>query len=159
MALWDHLYINTERSFDEPILLKASIVHGFKRGSKDLGFPTANLNMNELGERGEQLETGIYFGWILLKDTVYETVVSVGYNPVYKNETKTVEAYIINQILPDFYGEPVQLLLLGYLRQECNFNGLDELIQCINTDVEHSMKQLIKTKDKYSNMQQWSQEK
>ena len=154
---WGHLYINTERSFDEPILLKASIVHGFKRGSKELGFPTANLNMDELGDLGKQLNTGIYFGWILLNDIVYETVVSIGYNPVYKNETKTVEAYIINQLLPDFYGECVQLLLLGYLRDECNFSGLEELISCINTDVEHARHRLVTTKDKYSNSQQWSQ--
>jgi hypothetical protein len=105
---WDHLYCNIEKVFDIPILLKASIVHGFKRGSKELGFPTANLNMEELGKQGEELNTGIYFGWILLNNIVYETVVSVGYNPVYKNETKTIEAYIINQILPDFYGEPIR---------------------------------------------------
>lgn len=147
---WDHLYTNTEEVFDNHILLKASIVHGFKRGSKELGFPTANLNMDELGNVGENLKTGIYFGYILLHDIVYETVVSIGYNPVYKNETKTIEAYIINHILPDFYGECVKLLLLGYLREECNFDGLEELISCINTDVDHSLKQLELTNDKYN---------
>lgn len=80
---------------------------------------------------------------------------SVGYNPVYKNETKTIEAYIINQVLPDFYDEYVQLLLIGYLRQECNFNGLEQLISCIKTDVDHSLQQLAATKDTYISRKAW----
>ena len=84
---------------------------------------------------------------------------SVGYNPVYKNETKTIEAYIINQILPDFYDEYVQLLLIGYLRQECNFNGLEQLISCIKTDVAHSLTQLASTKDIYSSTKAWDKVK
>jgi FAD synthase len=58
---WNHLY--TLKKFDNPLLLSAEVVHGFKRGSKELGIPTANLNMNELGDKGKDLDTGIYYGW------------------------------------------------------------------------------------------------
>jgi hypothetical protein len=37
-----------------------------------LGIPTANLNMDALGDKGEALETGIYFGWTTLKGVKYE---------------------------------------------------------------------------------------
>ena len=29
----------------EPVMLRAEVVHGFGRGSKQLGFPTANLRI------------------------------------------------------------------------------------------------------------------
>lgn len=119
---WAHLYTE-ERRFEEPIVLRAEVVHGFKRGSKELGIPTANLNMEELGQLGEMLETGIYYGWSILNGTRYETVISVGWNPFYKNTKKTVEAHLLTK-LDDFYGDKLTVEMLGYLRQEANFNGV-----------------------------------
>jgi riboflavin kinase len=124
LSKWSSLYVDTERSFvDNPILLEAVVVHGFKRGSKDLGIPTANLSMDQLGERGQSLETGIYFGWTLLRGRSYEAVASVGWNPFYKNTQKTVEVHILHE-LDDFYGETISVVLCGYLRQETNFNSM-----------------------------------
>mmetsp|Transcript_4492 Transcript_4492/g.8360 ORF Transcript_4492/g.8360 Transcript_4492/m.8360 type:complete len:177 (+) Transcript_4492:93-623(+) len=131
---WGHLYSTTERNFSENILLQAPVVAGFQRGSKELGIPTANLDMDVLGDLGSTLETGIYFGWAKLKGQHFECVVSVGWNPFYKNEKKTIEAHLLEK-MEDFYGEQLDVLLCGYLRQECNFNGLEELISCINYDI------------------------
>jgi riboflavin kinase len=131
---WDHLYSSSEKDFERSILLQAPVVAGFQRGSKELGIPTANLDMEVLGGAGSELETGIYFGWAKLKGQHYECVVSVGWNPFYKNEKKTIEAHLLEK-LDDFYGEQLDVLLCGYLRQECNFNGLEELISCINYDI------------------------
>jgi riboflavin kinase len=86
---WSSLYENQESTFDQPILLNAEVVHGFKRGSKELGIPTANLSMEDLGDSGHNLQTGIYYGWAKLNDAVYPAVVSVGWNPFYHNTTKT----------------------------------------------------------------------
>ena len=120
---WDHLYKDSEIIFEKPIVLKAEVVHGFKRGSKELGIPTANLSMDQLGELGENLNTGIYFGWTHLKDSVYPSVTSVGWNPYYKNIKKTIEVHIL-QPLDDFYDETISTVLCGYLRNETNFNNL-----------------------------------
>lgn len=92
-------------------------------GSKELGIPTANLSMEDLGTVGDSLETGIYYGWACLKGTLYKTVVSVGWNPFYKNIKRTVEAHLL-QSLEDFYGENITVYLLGYLRQECSFDSV-----------------------------------
>ena len=47
---WSHLYVDKEkRDFVEPVVLVAKVVHGFGRGSKELGIPTANMDMDELG--------------------------------------------------------------------------------------------------------------
>lgn len=76
-----------------------------------------------LSESGEDLTTGIYFGWALLSGEYHRMVVSVGWNPYYKNERKTVEAHLF-ATLNDFYGETLSVLLCGYLRNERGFNSL-----------------------------------
>jgi len=109
--------------FAKPELLVSPVVHGFKRGSKELGIPTANLDMDVLGSEGIKFRTGIYYGWALLQGNLYQAVVSVGWNPFYKNEKKTIEAHLLAQ-LDDFYGEVISLLLCGYLRDEMPFNNV-----------------------------------
>ena len=141
---WNHLYKHS-RVFDKGLLLEATVVHGFKRGSKELGVPTANLSMDELGPKGEEMATGIYYGLSKLcgpkyVDTpLYPTVLSVGWNPFYKNERKAVEAHLmVEGDMADFYDDRLSVLVLGYLRDEANFSGLDELISCINEDIARS---------------------
>lgn len=119
---WSALYVN-EHSLPTPLILEATIVHGFKRGSKELGIPTANLNMEELGAVGDGLDTGIYYGHAVLGGNQYIAVVSIGWNPYYKNEKKTIEAHLLAN-LEDFYGERLSLTLEGFLRSEANFESL-----------------------------------
>lgn len=133
---WSYLYEKDEKTFDTPLVLQAEVVHGFKRGSKELGIPTANLNMDELGNTGNELNTGIYYGWAVLPNGTYPTVVSVGWNPFFKNEKKTVEAHLL-QPLEDFYGEQIKLVLFGYLRQELNFSSLGEYLVIIQNSTVH----------------------
>lgn len=128
---WNDLYLDKEREFDQNIYLSSLVVHGFKRGSKELGIPTANLDMEQLGEIGTSLETGIYYGWAKLNENYYETVVSVGWNPFYNNTVKTIEAHLLHS-LSDFYGEKLELLLCGYLRQEANFKSLGKFFFFFN---------------------------
>jgi len=40
--------------------------------------------------------------------------------------------------MADFYDDRLSVLVLGYLRDEANFSGLDELISCINEDIARS---------------------
>lgn len=120
---WTSLYEGKEHQLTAPVVLNAEVIHGFKRGSKELGIPTANLNMEELGDVGDTLETGIYYGYARLGESRYDTVVSVGWNPYYKNERKTIEAHLLAS-LSDFYGQRLEVSLIGYLRPEANFKSL-----------------------------------
>lgn len=70
--------------------LSATVVKGFGRGSKLLGIPTANMDMEEIGERVHDTTTGIYYGYAMLNAEVYPAVISVGWNPYFDNEAKTV---------------------------------------------------------------------
>ena len=140
---WAHLYEGHAKAVDESFT--AHVIRGFGRGSKELGFPTANLDMEELGERGNMLGAGIYYGRATLHNVEYQTVVSVGWNPFYKNEKKTVEAHILHKFDDDFYGEVMMLRLVGYLRPEANFTSLEDLISCINSDIDVAKERLLTT--------------
>lgn len=147
---WDHLY-TSEKQFvgNETMVLEGSVVHGFKRGSKELGIPTANISMDDLGDLGEKMSTGIYYGHAKLigeqfrHRPIYPTVVSVGWNPFYKNEKKAIEAHLITDgALDDFYDERLSVTVCGYLRDETSFKSLEELISCINEDIARAMMRL-----------------
>jgi len=140
---WSWLYREESKQFSTPITIGSLVVHGFGRGSKELGIPTANLNMETLSnDNNVEFNTGIYYGWARLNGAVYNTVVSIGYNPVYNNTHKTIEAHIIDKKLDDFYGDRLDLFLVGYLRNERNFSSLEDLISCIHADINYSIKQL-----------------
>uniref|UniRef100_A0A5K4E9X2 riboflavin kinase n=1 Tax=Schistosoma mansoni TaxID=6183 RepID=A0A5K4E9X2_SCHMA len=67
------------------------VVHGFGRGSKQLGIPTANLEESIVSEIPDSTKNGIYFGWAKLSNTpVYKMVMSIGWNPYFKNIKRSV---------------------------------------------------------------------
>ncbi len=57
------------------------MVKGFGRGSKELGVPTANLDIAEVGAQAEGFAPGIYFGWASVgsSEQVYKMVMSIGW--------------------------------------------------------------------------------
>lgn len=91
-----------------PIPLSGPIVKGFGRGSRELGIPTANIPLAGLSVGGHQeVESGVYYGWAGvdvdaegLRVTeggkegggggVWPMVMSIGWNPFYKNTVRSV---------------------------------------------------------------------
>lgn len=66
------------------------VVKGFGRGSKLLGIPTANLPIESCEKELRHVPLGVYVGWAQLKGVVYKTVMSIGKNPYFGNEHKTI---------------------------------------------------------------------
>ncbi|KAI7907565.1 uncharacterized protein BX663DRAFT_491327 [Cokeromyces recurvatus] len=129
-----------------PIAISGTVVKGFGRGSKELGIPTANMSDDALEEMFHECNTGVYYGWAQIgeKDTtVYPMVMSLGWNPYYKNEKKSAEVHILHEFPSDFYGESIRIIVASYIRPEQNYPSLDALIRDIKTDIEvakHSLK-------------------
>lgn len=69
-------------------------------------------------------------------------VMSIGYNPFYNNTVRSAEVHVLHKFGADFYGVEMRLLILGYIRDEQNYDGLDALIKDINTDCEVAKKSL-----------------
>ena len=127
---------------ERPMLLEGQVARGFGRGSKKLGFATANLPESVFAGRLEAVAPGVYCGWAAVGGGgPYRAVVNVGFSPTFKGEEnpeKIAEAHLIDYP-PDggeFYGETMRLLLAGRQRPELKFDGFPELVAAIGKDKE-----------------------
>jgi Riboflavin kinase len=138
-----------------PIRIVATVVRGFGRGSKDLGIPTANLDFASMMSSMpfDDLPTGIYWGYAKIgAEEVYKAAISIGYNPTYGNTEKTVEPHCIalandprrhssctgETLLQDFYEQTCRLSVVGYLRPELPFEGIEKLVEAIKQDISNT---------------------
>ncbi|KAK2098056.1 hypothetical protein P7K49_023507, partial [Saguinus oedipus] len=69
-------------------------------------------------------------------------VVSIGWNPCYKNMNKSMETCIMHTFKEDFYKEILKVAIVGYLRPEKKFDSLESLISAIQGDIEETTKRL-----------------
>eukprot|EP00270_Netrium_digitus_P011822 TRINITY_DN3782_c0_g2_i1.p1 TRINITY_DN3782_c0_g2~~TRINITY_DN3782_c0_g2_i1.p1 ORF type:complete len:145 (+),score=36.42 TRINITY_DN3782_c0_g2_i1:39-437(+) len=78
---------------------------------------------------------GIYLGWAGLSHRgIFKMVMSVGWNPFFDNDQKTVEPWLLHDFGEDFYGEELRLVVVGYIRPEADFPALDALVERIHED-------------------------
>ncbi|PLW16486.1 hypothetical protein PCANC_18570 [Puccinia coronata f. sp. avenae] len=124
-----------------PVRLCGIVEHGFKRGSRELGCPTANLPAS-LTANPALDRNGVYFGWAAVwlsmpspqPPVIKPMVMSVGYNPVYGNTSRTIEVHVIHTFDQDFYGDLVKVIVTGFIRPEYNYTSKEALIQDIDID-------------------------
>ena len=117
-----------------PFLI-GEVIHGFGRGSKKLGFPTANLKIDDLLVP----KPGIYAVWAVHKSETFPGVANLGWNPTFHDQKFSIEIHILN-FDKDIYGEPLRVEFLERLRDEATFRGPEELIAQIKKDVEQARK-------------------
>lgn len=142
-----------------PCFLSGRIVKGFGRGSKALGIPTANLEDNVAQNLPDDLKTGIYYGWASVDGDIHKMVASIGWNPFYKNEKKSVEVHLLHQFEHDLYEKEMKVIFTGYIRPEKDFSSVDELIKEINNDIAIAQQELQKPEQNaYKNDQFFLQE-
>ena len=119
--------------------LSGPVANGFGRGSRKLGIPTANLPCSLFQEELAELPCGVYVGWAGVRGGVHKCVCNVGFSPTFageENPEKIVEAHLMASFDSDFYGDTMRLLLLGFIRDERKFSGIDELLSTIKGDIE-----------------------
>jgi len=147
----EYQYWTNVSKLKEPIELTSNIVHGFGRGGKKLGIPTANLDMTpEIEEKLVNLVSGVYYGWAEFRPTSaadndkedldynrkLPMVMSIGFNPYFNNKYKTAEAHIMEKFSADFYDHTLSVKILGFIRNEADFTKFSHLIEAIHNDVQ-----------------------
>ncbi|CAF1107254.1 unnamed protein product [Adineta steineri] len=129
-----------------PYFTSGTIVHGFGRGSKELGCPTANFDETTVEKLPSSIHQGVYYGWAkLLKkgdNEIYKMVTSVGTNPFYNGEKKTMETHILHQFREDFYDETLKIVLIGEIRKMTTFENANELAAAIQNDISTASNKL-----------------
>jgi riboflavin kinase len=146
--------------------MSGRVISGFGRGSKELGIPTANLPVDS-GPQTSWLSSavsGVYFGWAALRlpenhpdlpsaspsssaqngFTIYPMVMSIGYNPFYKNTVRSAEVHVLHKFSADFYGAEMRLLILGFVREEKDYSSLDALVADILFDCDVAKRSLAR---------------
>jgi len=122
----------TERAaglLGRPPEVEGIVVRGDGRG-RELGFPTANL---DLPENLLVPPDGVYAGWA--RDR--RAAVSIGTNPHFDGVERRVEAHLLD-FDDDLYGQRLIVELWAPLREQRRFDSLEQLVAAIGDDVEQT---------------------
>ena len=63
-------------------------------------------------------------------------VMSIGWNPYYKNEVRSVEVHIMHDFSVQFYESHMNLIILGFIRPELDYESVEKLVNDIKTDID-----------------------
>lgn len=118
--------------------LRGTVVAGRDRGGKLLGFPTANLKIEE------ELcpKTGIYAVTVETRRGVHLGVANIGYSPTFDDRQFTVEVHLLD-FNEAIYGEKIRVNFVKRLRGEIKFGSIQELKHQIRKDIEAARRILM----------------
>ncbi|MBK5193825.1 MAG: riboflavin biosynthesis protein RibF, partial [Flavobacteriaceae bacterium] len=113
-----------------PFVLTGTVVKGKELGKK-LGFPTANLKIEE--DYKLIPKKGVYVVRSKIDDKLVYGMMSIGTNPTVGGTEKTIET---NFFMPemDLYGKKLQIEMFTRIRDEKNFNSVEDLKAALKQD-------------------------
>jgi riboflavin kinase / FMN adenylyltransferase len=115
------------------------VIHGHARG-KDLGFPTANLEITQ----DLYPNDGVYAATVIVDERRYNGVVNIGTNPTFGDEQLAVEVFLFDY-QGDLYGKELQVALVDKLRDEQTFPSAELLVRQIEQDIQRA-KEILREK-------------
>jgi riboflavin kinase/FMN adenylyltransferase len=109
------------------------VVEGDGRG-RELGFPTANL---EVEESGKLLPPdGVYAGWVRRSEaSSTAAVVNLGCRPTFNGRHRSIEAHLLD-FSGELYGEALVVELVERIRDERKFESPAALMDQIQSDCQ-----------------------
>jgi riboflavin kinase/FMN adenylyltransferase len=123
--------------------LRGEVVAGAGRG-KRLGFPTANLSLDE---RQVIPADGVYAVRVLLGDEIHDGVANIGVRPSFDNGERTVEANLLD-FHGDIYGREMEIQFVERLRDEQRYSSPDQLVAQVEQDVRDARRILKPSGDR-----------
>ncbi|APT84950.1 riboflavin kinase [Corynebacterium aquilae DSM 44791] len=124
-----------------PFSVHSHVARGAGRGGRELGYPTANLYFPD---NVAIPADGVYCGWFTIDDEPptgdmvpgvrYPTAISVGTNPTFGDERRSVEAFVLDREA-DLYDRAVTVEFVERLRGMEKFNGVQDLLDAMERDV------------------------
>lgn len=114
-----------------PFQTSGVVVQGNQRG-RTIGIPTANL---AVGEDRATPAKGVYACLAWVHGQPVQAVTNIGVRPTFGGDSQiSIEAHLLD-FDADLYGQTLQLDFLARLRAEQKFNGIQELIAQIHSDI------------------------
>ena len=113
--------------------VRGTVVTGRNRGGKLLGFPTANMVLqDELCPKA-----GVYAVTVECLTRQFMGVANIGYSPTFNDNIFTVEVHILD-FHNDIYGKNIRVNFVKRIRDEIKFSGISELSEQIRKDIEYA---------------------
>ena len=109
----------------------SQVMHGDKRGRK-LGFPTANLEIDDLHS---MLPNGVYVVRVKVRDENFNGIANIGDNPTFKVAKRRLEVFI-DEFSGDIYGEQISVSFIEKIRDEKIFDSIDDLKSQLRADFD-----------------------
>ena len=108
------------------------VVAGQKIG-RDLGFPTANIELSENYKLIPPI--GVYAVEVKIQGKIYQGMLNIGYRPTINNAktTRSIEVHIIN-FNQNIYNKEIKVYFHKKIRNEIKFHSLDRLKQQLTLD-------------------------
>lgn len=115
------------------------VTDGFRIG-RTLGFPTANLLLDEAGQILPA--DGVYAVYAHVGGNSYPAMLNIGCRPTFEgNGCRTVEAHLLH-FDGDLYNSPMRIEFVKRIREEQRFDCQEELITQLNAD-EENVRQIL----------------
>ncbi len=114
--------------------LHGRVTTGAGRGV-ELGFRTTNLDIDP--EQALPAD-GVYATWAYVDDKAYQSMTNIGKCPTFGYNERTVEVYILNYD-SDLYGRELKIDIIERLRDEKQFDTVEELKKQITEDVNQGI--------------------
>lgn len=108
------------------------VEHGLKIG-RTIGFPTANIARDC---EGYLPLDGVYAGWMHVDGQKLPTAISIGINETFQAVPRLAEAFVLDRKDLDLYDKIVNLEYVAFIRPAAKFNGVEDLVEEINRDIE-----------------------
>lgn len=119
-------------------MLTGIIIKGRNLGEQ-IGFPTANINIEESYKLIPK--NGSYIVKSVIDDKIIYGMMNIGTNPTVNGEKQSIEVHFFN-FKKDLYYKKIQVELIKRLRDEQKFDSIDDLKTQLYKDKENSLNYL-----------------
>jgi riboflavin kinase / FMN adenylyltransferase len=107
------------------------IVGRGKELGKKLGFPTANISVNDK----LAIRNGVYISLTYVDGKIIPSISNVGYTPTVENKHRVIETHLLN-FSDDLYGKNIKVEMLDFIRDEMKFSSIIELKETVLRDID-----------------------
>lgn len=118
--------------------IEGEVIKGNQIG-KGLGFPTANLKIND--PLKQLPKSGAYIVESKIDNQTYLGMLNIGFRPTIDGRDISIEVYFEN-LDQDLYGQKIKLNFIRFLRDEKRFESLEKLKEQLAKDRKELLKDL-----------------
>ncbi|HBC93228.1 MAG TPA: riboflavin biosynthesis protein RibF [Pelotomaculum sp.] len=123
--------------------IEGEVVTGEQRGRNVLGFPTANLNIDQTLLVPAN---GVYLTKVHIDGESYFGVANIGVKPTFNTNNRNIEVHLLD-FYKDLYGIHIKVSFTRRLRKEKKFASPSELAKQIEIDILEARAESLKIKE------------